>query len=98
MGGSGFKKVFVCVKTAFLSRFQVLKVAPVQFKRARAATLLIVNWETLESLVMWGYRAEKCCFARRYLTPLPDETQLPKGPVATPRVDALHDVIQANHV
>ena len=45
MVGSGFKKTFVCLKTAFLGRFSVLKEATSQWILAQAATFLIVNSE-----------------------------------------------------
>ena len=43
MAWSGFKRAFDCLKTAFVSRFQVSNVPAGQLLRAQAATLLIVN-------------------------------------------------------
>ncbi len=50
MACSGFKRAFVCLKTAFLSRFWVSKAATGQWIRAQAAIVLIVLSEALHGL------------------------------------------------
>ena len=50
MARNGFKREFVCLKTLFLSRFLVLKVALGQCIHESEATLLIVNKMKMNAL------------------------------------------------